>query len=213
MSYARAHFQSETAHAAAEADSLAELTAYQQLLVRLRADKATVKAINGMEDKAAAKADLLPRIKLDFLGQGILNIDGDHALKGWMSLLTAGIQVPIYTHGRIQANIDAADARLKTALLQYDRTLLQALADVDNAYQANDALAAQTRLLAQARDEAEKQATDAEKLYRYGNKTLADALSARLSANQAAENQLRSQLAHDQTLIALYKALGGGWTE
>ena len=61
MSYARAHFQSETAHAAAEADSLAELTAYQQLLVRLRADKATVKAINGMEDKAAAKADLLPQ--------------------------------------------------------------------------------------------------------------------------------------------------------
>ena len=84
---------------------------------------------------------------------------------------------------------------------------------MDNAYQANGALATQTRLLAQARDEAEKQATDAEKLYRYGNKTLADALSARLSANQAAENQLRSQLAQAQTLIALYKALGGGWAE
>ena len=44
-------------------------------------------------------------------------------------------------------------------------------------------------------------------------KTLADTLSARLSANQAAENQLRSQLAQAQTLIALYKALGGGWAE
>ena len=109
--------------------------------------------------------------------------------------------------------LDAADARLKTALLQYDQTLLQALADVDNAYQASDALATQTRLLAQARDEAEKQASDAEKLYRYGNKTLADTLSARISANQAAENQLRSQLAQAQTLIALYKALGGGWVE
>ena len=121
--------------------------------------------------------------------------------------------MPLYTNGRIQANIDAADARLKTALLQYDQTLLQALADVDNAYQASDALATQTRLLAQARDEAEKQATDAEKLYRYDNKTLADTLSALLSANQAAENQLRSQLAQAQTLIALYKALGGGWAE
>ena len=143
----------------------------------------------------------------------MLNIDSDNTQKSLISLLGASLQVPLYTNGRIQANIDAADARLKTALLQYDQTLLQALADVDNAYQANDALATQTRLLAQARDEAEKQASDAEKLYRYGNKTLADALSARISANQAAENQLRSQLAQAQTLIALYKALGGGWAE
>ena len=162
---------------------------------------------------ASAKADLYPRLTLNFLGNGILNIDSDNTQKSLISLLGASLQVPLYTNGRIQANIDAADARLKTALLQYDQTLLQALADVDNAYQASDALATQTRLLAQARDEAEKQATDAEKLYRYGNKTLADTLSARLSANQAAENQLRSQLAQAQTLIALYKALGGGWAE
>ena len=84
---------------------------------------------------------------------------------------------------------------------------------MDNAYQANDALATQTRLLTEARAQSDKQARDAEKLYRYGNKTLADTLSARISANQAAENQLRSQLAQAQTLIALYKALGGGWAE
>ena len=162
---------------------------------------------------ASAKADLYPRLTLNFLGQGMLNIDSHDTQKGLLDLLGASLQVPLFTNGRVQANIDAADARLKTALLQYDQTLLQALADVDNAYQASDALASQTRLLAQARDEAEKQATDAEKLYRYGNKTLADTLSARISANQNADNHLRSQLAHDQTLIALYKALGGGWTE
>lgn len=160
---------------------------------------------------ASAKADLLPRIKLDFLGQGILNIDGDHALKGWMSLLTAGIQVPIYTHGRIQANIDAADARLKTALLQYDRTLLQALADVDNAYQGEAALAEQEQHLSEALANAEQQAADAEKLYRYGNKTLAEALTARLNAVQTEEALIQNRLAHAQMLTALYKALGGGW--
>ena len=143
----------------------------------------------------------------------MLNIDSDNTQKGLLDLLGARLQVPLFTNGRIQANIDAADARLKTALLQYDQTLLQALADVDNAYQASDALSSQTRLLAQARSEAEKQASDAAKLYRYGNKTLADALSAQLNANQTADNHLRSQLAQAQTLIALYKALGGGWTE
>ena len=162
---------------------------------------------------ASAQADLYPRLTLNFLGNGMLNIDSDNTQKGLLDLLGASLQVPLFTNGRIQANIDAADARLKTALLQYDQTLLQALADVDNAYQASDALATQTRLLAQAQSEAEKQARDAAKLYRYGNKTLADALSAQLNANQTADNHLRSQLAQAQTLIALYKALGGGWTE
>ena len=177
--------------------------------LRARAAEINVRAAK----VASAKADLYPRLTLNFLGQGMLNIDSHDTQKGLLDLLGASLQVPLFTNGRVQANIDAADARLKTALLQYDQTLLQALADVDNAYQASDALASQTRLLAQARIEAEKQARDAEKLYRYGNKTLADTLSARISANQNADNHLRSQLAHDQTLIALYKALGGGWAE
>ena len=186
-----------------------------QGLIERRPDlRARAAEINARAAKvASAKADLYPRLTLNFLGQGMLNIDSHDTQKGLISLLGASLQVPLYTNGRIQANIDAADARLKTALLQYDQTLLQALADVDNAYQANGALATQTRLLTEARAQSDKQARDAEKLYRYGNKTLADALSARLSANQAAENQLRSQLARSQTLIALYKALGGGWQE
>ena len=186
-----------------------------QGLIERRPDlRARAAEINARAAKvASAKADLYPRLTLNFLGQGMLNIDSDNTQKGLLDLLGARLQVPLFTNGRIQANIDAADARLKTALLQYDQTLLQALADVDNAYQASDALSSQTRLLAQARSEAEKQASDAAKLYRYGNKTLADALSAQLNANQTADNHLRSQLAQAQTLIALYKALGGGWTE
>ena len=186
-----------------------------QGLIERRPDlRARAAEINARAAKvASAQADLYPRLTLNFLGNGVLNIDSDNTQKSLLSLLGASLQVPLYTNGRIQANIDAADARLKTALLQYDQTLLQALADVDNAYQANDALATQTRLLTEARAQSDKQARDAEKLYRYGNKTLADTLSARISANQAAENQLRSQLAQAQTLIALYKALGGGWAE
>ena len=186
-----------------------------QGLIERRPDlRARAAEINARAAKvASAQADLYPRLTLNFLGQGMLNIDSHDTQKGLLDLLGASLQVPLFTNGRVQANIDAADARLKTALLQYDQTLLQALADVDNAYQASDALSSQTRLLAQARSEAEKQARDAAKLYRYGNKTLADVLSAQLNANQSANNHLRSQLAQAQTLIALYKALGGGWTE
>ncbi|MDO4642636.1 MAG: efflux transporter outer membrane subunit [Cardiobacteriaceae bacterium] len=161
---------------------------------------------------ASAKADLLPRFSLNFLGQGVISLDGENSLKGWADLLSAGIQLPIFTNGRIQANIEAADARLKTALLQYDQTLLQALADVENAYQTTSSLTTQQQLLQEARDSAQQQATDAEKLYRYGDKTLADTLSARLNASQADAALIQNQLAHAQALIGLYKALGGGWT-
>ena len=208
------HLPASTADALAHPPAAPSGQTPQGLIERRPDLRARAAEINARAAKvASAKADLYPRLTLNFLGQGMLNIDSHDTQKGLLDLLGASLQVPLFTNGRVQANIDAADTRLKTALLQYDQTLLQALADVDNAYQASDALATQTRLLAQARIEAEKQATDAEKLYRYGNKTLADTLSARISANQNADNHLRSQLAHDQTLIALYKALGGGWAE
>ena len=162
---------------------------------------------------ASAKADWYPRFSLNFLGQGgRFEISGDIVLKGWTSLLGAGITVPLFTAGRIQANVDAADARLKTALLQYDQTLLQALADVDNAAQMHDSLTRQSALLAQSAAQYRKQAADSEKLFRYGSKTLDDALRARLNAATADERLIQSCLARARALVGLYKALGGGWT-
>ena len=163
---------------------------------------------------ASAKADLLPRFTVSFGGQGgQIELSGDTVLKGWTGLVSAGISVPLFTGGRIKANIAAADARVQTALLEYDRALLQALAEADTAYQFQAALSRQSRLLQQARQQSEKQAADAQKLFRYGSKTLDAALTARLAAVQAQERLIQSQLAQAQATAGLYKALGGGWTE
>ena len=157
---------------------------------------------------ASAKADLLPRFTVSFGGQGgRIELSGDTVLKGWTGLVSAGISVPLFTGGRIKANIAAADARVQTALLEYDRALLQALAEADTAYQFQAALSRQSRLLQQARQQSEKQAADAQKLFRYGSKTLDAALTARLAAVQAQERLIQSQ-----ATAGLYKALGGGWT-
>ena len=161
---------------------------------------------------ASAKADLLPRFSIEFLGQGSINIDSSITdLTAWGSLLRIGIKVPLFTNGRAQANIDAADARLNTALLQYDQTLLQALADVDNAYHSHRALSRQNTLLAQAHTQAERQARAAESLFRHGQQTLDQVLSAQLNEQAARDTLTQSQLAQNQTLIRLYQALGGGW--
>ena len=159
---------------------------------------------------ASAKADLLPRFTISFLSQGTINVDSD--LKSWSNLISAGIQVPIFTNGRLKANIAAADARLQTALLQYDQTVLKALGDVDNAYQTHSALNRQNSLLQTAHQQAAKQVSDSEKLFRYGNKTLDEALRAQLSEQEMQDALTQSRLARAQTLVGLYKALGGGWT-
>ena len=159
---------------------------------------------------ASAKADLLPRFTISFLSQGTINVDSD--LKSWSNLISAGIQVPIFTNGRLKANIAAADARLQTALLQYDQTVLKALGDVDSAYQTHSALNRQSSLLQTAHQQAAKQASDSEKLFRYGNKTLDEALRAQLSEQEMQDALTQSRLARAQTLVGLYKALGGGWT-
>lgn len=162
---------------------------------------------------ASAEADLLPRFSINFLGQGgRIEIDSDvPALKGWGSLLSVGINVPIFTNGRIQANIDSADSRLQTALLQYDQSILQALGEVDSAYQAHQALKQQNTLLNTAEQQARKRVSDSEKLFRYGNKTLDNALDAQIELQQLQERRIDSKLARANMLLNIYKSLGGGW--
>ncbi|XXQ67906.1 efflux transporter outer membrane subunit [Neisseriaceae bacterium B1] len=161
---------------------------------------------------ASAKADYYPRFKINFLGQnGRIEVGSDTALNGWASLLSVGISVPIFSNGRIKANVAAADARLQTALLEYDQTVLRALADVDNAYHMHHDVAAQTQRLQQSADLYQKQARDSYQLFQNGYKTLDEALRARINADNAAENLTRVQLGKAQALMGLYKALGGGW--
>ena len=149
----------------------------------LRARAAEIQARSAQ--LASAKADLLPRFDIQFL---------------WQT-------------GRIRANIQAADARLQTALLQYDQTLLQALADVDNAYQAQHALNTQQQELQQAERTAKQQVRNDRQLFRYGRKTLDTALQSQLNANSFSQNLLDNQLASGLNLLNLYKAIGSGWQE
>ncbi|MBE2894911.1 efflux transporter outer membrane subunit [Spirabiliibacterium falconis] len=162
---------------------------------------------------ASAKADLLPRFDIRFLGQGgRIELDGDlPTLKGIGGLVSVGVQLPLFTNGRIQANIDAADARLKTALLEYDQTLLRTLSEVESSYQLQYALIAQAQKLQSAVVLAKRQATQGNRLFSYGEKTLDHALRARLDALDLEQKMLELQLAKGQNLLNLYKAIGAGW--
>ncbi|WP_084224338.1 TolC family protein [Stenoxybacter acetivorans] len=162
---------------------------------------------------ASARADLLPRFDVRFLWQNgriYLSSDLPH-LAAWGGAVSAGVSLPIFTGGRIQKQIDAADARVRAALAQYEQSLLNALAEVDNAYQGQFALHQQNQYLSEAQNQTQQQANGADKLFRYGSFTLDKALTARINAADAADRLIQGRLAQAQQLLLLYKALGGGW--
>lgn len=176
--------------------------------------RANARQVEAMAAKlASAKADLYPRFDIQFLGQGgYIKINNDLSpISALANLVSVGVKLPIFTNGRIQANIDASDARLQAAMIEYDNSLLKALGEVDSAYQHQSSLAKKSRLLQNAVRQAQKQANDAQSLFKYGEKTLDVAIRARTSVLNYQQQLVQSQLSQALNLISLYKALGGGW--
>jgi len=160
----------------------------------------------------SAKADLLPRFQIEFLGQdGRLHFQGIPGLQGTGGLVGLTAHLPIFTAGRIEANIAANDARLEAAVAEYDKSVLQALEDVENAYGRRKGLDRRSGLLAGALAGARRNHRAAKGLYEGGRKTFGDVLNAELDVVERENDLLETQLAQAAMTVQLYRALGGGW--
>jgi multidrug efflux system outer membrane protein len=113
--------------------------------------------------------------------------------------------------GRVAARIRAADARAEAELGLYQQTVLEALEETENALVQVGRTRARRDALVGAVAAAEQAASLADARFQAGATDFLTALDAQrtvLSLQvQLAESQTRTVVA----LIALYKALGGGW--
>lgn len=161
---------------------------------------------------ASAKADLFPRFAIDFLGQdGHLHVSGMPGGSATGGLIGLEVSLPLFTAGRLHAIVAAQDAELDAAAANYDAAVLQALADIEDAYawrrdldRREDGLIAQ---LAQADHRA--QATAA--LYKGGAVVLSAVLEAELAALDARDALIQTRIARAAATVQLYRALAGGW--
>jgi outer membrane protein, multidrug efflux system len=159
-----------------------------------------------------AKADLFPRFSLT--GTAGRESTQLHLLAlGMGNVFSFGpsVSLPIFTAGRIRANIAVQEARVKEAEAGYRSTVLTALEETENALvgysneqERRDRLQRVIRADRTALELAQVQ-------YRAG---LADFLTVLDAERTLSENE--DQLAQSQTavvtgVVALYKALGGGW--
>ncbi len=159
-----------------------------------------------------ARADLLPRIGLDFLGaSGQVRLTGLPDAGSSGALLGLRLTLPLFTAGRLQARVREGDALLRAAALDFEGAVLHALREVEDAYAARLALEARISQLERALRDARRAASRTQKLYAAGQKLRSDALAAQLAAQQAQQALHEAQAQRDAAAIALYQALGGGW--
>ncbi len=182
-------------------------------LVRRRPDvrQAEARLHAATADIGQAEADFFPRITLS--GNVALQATQIKDL-GW-SARTYGfgpsISIPIFEGGRLRATLDLRKQQQQEAAIAYQRTVLGAFHDVDNAliaYRAEQQR--QDRLAAQAQ-QARRSLALAQSRFRQGLSDFLEVLTAQRTVLEA-EQQLASSTATISTnLVALYKGLGGGW--
>lgn len=113
--------------------------------------------------------------------------------------------------GQVYARIRAADASAESSLAQYEQAVLNALEETENALVNYNRVRARQALLASAAAESESAYHLAHLRFDDGVENFLTVLDTekRLLEDQAQLAQ--SQTATATTLVALYKALGGGW--
>jgi NodT family efflux transporter outer membrane factor (OMF) lipoprotein len=159
-----------------------------------------------------AVADLYPKFALT----GALGFQSEKPrnLLDWSSRFwNLGPQVTwtILDAGRIRANIDVQDARQEQAVIRYQQAILNALGDVENSLVAYSKEQARRAELVQAVANSRRSVELAGTLYQGGARDFLNVIDAQRALLLAEDALVQSERTTATNLVALYKALGGGW--
>jgi NodT family efflux transporter outer membrane factor (OMF) lipoprotein len=160
-----------------------------------------------------AKSDLYPRFTL--LGSfGFDSTDGSLLFNGASRNYSVGpaVRWNIFAAGRIRALIKAQEARTDQALARYEATVLHALEEVENALIAFDKLRQEKQAVTEAVRAATVSLDFSTLLYKDGVADFQNVLDAQRVQLQFQDALARIDGAVVQSLIQLYRALGGGWS-
>ena len=159
-----------------------------------------------------AKADYYPHIQLGgFLGflAGRSNDFGGAQSRAWSiapSISWSGLNVQ-----RVRSNVKASEARSDEALANYQRTVLQAVEDVDNAIVGYN-LQRERVLKLQDQVTNSRHAADLARIrYNEGAADFLLLLDAERTQLEAEDSLADAQAAINLRAVSVYKALGGGW--
>ncbi len=162
-----------------------------------------------------ATADLFPKFNLTG-SMGVSSSDltklGNLANSKFWSF-GPSVTWPIFAGGRIWWNIKVQDALAEQALLTYQKTVLTALKDVETALVAYAKEQERRKALVEAVANNRQAVELAMKLYIAGKTDFLNVTTAQRNLFVNEDLLVQSIRTVDTNLIALYKALGGGWEQ
>lgn len=159
-----------------------------------------------------AVADLFPRVTFTgSAGYVADSVDGLGETGTSASLIAPGISWAAFDLGRVRARIAGSRSRADAALLGYEQTVLRALEETENALVSH---ARAVERLAHVEEAARASGTAAglaRLRYENGASDFLQVLDAERSQLEAEDRLAQTHTETATTLIAVYKALGGGW--
>jgi NodT family efflux transporter outer membrane factor (OMF) lipoprotein len=159
-----------------------------------------------------ATADLYPKFSIT----GALGVESQ-SLKQLFDYtsrtyeIVPGVTWDIFNAGKVKSNIDVQNARQAEALQAYRKAVLQSMSDVEDALVAFNREQVRLQSLQEAVNANQRAVDLSMELFQKGSADFLSVLDAQRSLFAAQDSQVQSEQQVSADLIALYKALGGGW--
>lgn len=118
---------------------------------------------------------------------------------------------PFFNYGRLENNVRVQDARLQQSLFQYRETVIQAAREVEDAMAGFHGTQAQAIVLLEAVQSARRSAELSILRYTEGFSDYQRVLNAQQALFTQQERYVINKGNEVRNLVAIYKALGGGW--
>ena len=183
-------------------------------LLKRRPDVASAEAVLMSKNFsiAVARAAFFPSIQLT-------GSDGFQAASlgmligpgGALMSLAAGLTAPIFDGGTLRGQLELAKGQYDEQLANYQKSVLQAFTDVDNALTAWRFASEQERLEKVAVAQARRAASIARAQMGAGTVDITTVLTTETTLLNNEDTLAQVRLSRAEALLSLYKALGGGW--
>jgi NodT family efflux transporter outer membrane factor (OMF) lipoprotein len=160
-----------------------------------------------------ARADFFPKITLTgSAGRQSADWSGFTLGAGNFFTIGPGVKIPIFTGGRLKANLEVQKQRYEESLTAYQSIVLRSLRETEDSLEAYNRERERAGRLTEAVRSSELSAKLARDVYTGGLADFLSVLDAQRQQLQAETDLAVSDTAALTNLIALYKALGGGWS-
>jgi outer membrane protein TolC len=119
----------------------------------------------------------------------------------------------VFDYGRIRNNVRLQDARLQQSIENFQNSVLQAAREIDDAAIGVVKTREQQSVLSESVQAAERSLELANRRYQEGYADFQRVLDAQRALFSQTERELVNRGNHVSAVIALYRAMGGGWLD